>query len=136
MSHWTKAETPFKDLLLVEKACQAFGILLETGKLTARGYQGNRQRVDAMIKGTVYDIGFKWNQKSGTFDIVADEWGLRQDSTMKRLIKGKGFNGLMNSIKKQYAVIGIKKLALRKGHSVKVTQQIDGTIKGKVRILA
>jgi len=71
------------NLDIIEEAVKQMGYTLERGdNVYARGYSGQRIKVDAKITGKQgFDIGFKQNEDSelGSYDLVVDWWGAARE---------------------------------------------------------
>jgi predicted NACHT family NTPase len=84
-SHFSTLRTRITDAECLIKALQSLGI---EGKTNAdvRGFQGQRLRVDvvAVLNGD-FDIGWSENEE-GTFDVIADLWGVSQKHNQTELI--------------------------------------------------
>ena len=127
MSHWSLAETPIKNIDLLKKGAEKVGLKVETGNVVARGYGRRKERVDAVIRGNSYDIGFKWSREKGKYDVIADVWGWETE-------KGRGsYKKTMDSLVDRYTSEEMKKVARAKGHMIHETVEEDGTIRLRVR---
>jgi hypothetical protein len=94
MSHFSTLRTKITDAEVLKNSLRDLGITTKTSA-DVRGYQGQRVRADivAMLEGE-YDLG--WSQNAdGTFDLIADLWGVAKKHNQTELI---------NSINQKYAV--------------------------------
>ncbi len=125
MSHFSKLETQFKDLTLVQKAVNDLNCTCQIGEnMALYGYSQNKKQVDALIRfASGYDIGLKKNIKTESYDIVADWYGVKTDSKM-----------FINQLKQRYAYYTIYQAAEQQGLIISddVCQE-DGSIKLIVR---
>lgn len=81
MSHFTTLKTSIRDLDTLALACEELGYeLITRSDLKARGYNNQSSLVDAMIKSkSGYDIGFKLDNDSQTYQVVCDWWGAERE---------------------------------------------------------
>ncbi len=94
MSHFSTLRTKISDAETLTNSLRDLGIQVKTDA-DVRGYNGLKVRSDivAVLDGD-YDLG--WSQNSdGTFDLIADLWGVAKKHNQTELI---------NSINQKYAV--------------------------------
>jgi len=94
MSHFSTLRTKISDSAILVNSLRDLGINVQTNA-DVRGYNGQRLRADivAILEGE-YDLG--WSENSdGTFDLIADLWGVAKKHNQTELI---------NSINQKYAV--------------------------------
>jgi Protein of unknown function (DUF1257) len=94
MSHFSTLRTKITDAEILKQSLRDLGINVKT-EADVRGYNGQRVRSDivAVLEGE-YDLG--WSRNSdGSFDLVADLWGVAKKHNQTELI---------NSINQKYAV--------------------------------
>lgn len=94
MSHFSTLRTKISDVEILKTSLRDLGITVKT-EADVRGYNGQRVRADlvAVLDGE-YDLG--WSQNAdGTFDLIADLWGVAKKHNQTELI---------NSINQKYAV--------------------------------
>ena len=94
MSHFSTLRTKIGDAEILVNSLRDIGINVQTNA-DVRGYNGQRVRADivAILEGE-YDLG--WSENSdGTFDLIADLWGVAKKHNQTELI---------NSINQKYAV--------------------------------
>ncbi|MGV2829426.1 DUF1257 domain-containing protein [Myxosarcina sp. GI1(2024)] len=94
MSHFSTLRTKISDAEILTNSLKDLGINVKTNA-DVRGYNGQRLRADivAVLDGE-YDLG--WSENSdGTFDLIADLWGVAKKHNQTELI---------NSINQKYAV--------------------------------
>ncbi|MGK7927803.1 MAG: DUF1257 domain-containing protein [Spirulina sp.] len=94
MSHFSTLRTKISDVAILETSLRDLGISVKTDA-DVRGYNGQRVRADlvAVLDGE-YDLGWSRNG-DGTFDLIADLWGVAKKHNQ---------NELINSINQKYAV--------------------------------
>ncbi len=94
MSHFSTLRTKISDVAILETSLRDLGISVKTDA-DVRGYNGQRVRADlvAVLDGE-YDLGWSRNG-DGTFDLIADLWGVAKKHNQTELI---------NSINQKYAV--------------------------------
>jgi hypothetical protein len=119
MSHFTEIKTQIRDMGALKLACQEMGLAL-LGKGEARGYYGNLQTGDHVIrlKGP-YDIALN-RQADGTYGLTSDLWGGHVEAET-----GSGYGRLLQLYGVHKATIE----ARRKGLSVVRRPQQNGGIK-------
>lgn len=94
MSHFSTLRTKITDAEILKNSLRDLGITVKN-EADVRGYNGQRVRADivAVLDGE-YDLG--WSRNSdGTFDLIADLWGVAKKHNQTELI---------NSINQKYAV--------------------------------
>lgn len=94
MSHFSTLRTKITDAEILKCSLQDLGIAIKT-EADVRGYNGQRVRSDivAVLDGE-YDLG--WSQNAnGTFDLIADLWGVAKKHNQTELI---------NAINQKYAI--------------------------------
>ncbi|RMF28018.1 MAG: DUF1257 domain-containing protein [Cyanobacteria bacterium J083] len=94
MSHFSTLRTKISDSEILVNSLRDLGITTKTNA-DVRGYNGQKVRADivAVLEGE-YDLG--WSENSdGTFDLIADLWGVAKKHNQTELI---------NSINQKYAV--------------------------------
>jgi hypothetical protein len=94
MSHFSTLRTKITDAEVLKNSLRDLGITTKS-EADVRGYQGQRVRADiiAVLEGE-YDLGWSRNA-DGTFDLIADLWGVAKKHNQTELI---------NSINQKYAV--------------------------------
>jgi hypothetical protein len=92
--HFSTLRTKITDAEILVKSLQDLGIIVKR-EADVRGSSGQRVRVDivAVLEGD-YDLGWSRNT-DGSFDLIADLWGVAQKHSQTELI---------NSINQKYAV--------------------------------
>lgn len=94
MSHFSTLRTKITDAVILTNSLRDLGINVKNNA-EVRGYNGQQVRADivAVLEGE-YDLG--WSENSdGTFDLIADLWGVAKKHNQTELI---------NSINQKYAV--------------------------------
>ncbi len=94
MSHFSTLRTKITDVEILKTSLSDLGLTVKTNA-DVRGYNGQHVRAElvAMLDGE-YDLG--WSRNSdGTFDLIADLWGVAKKHNQTELI---------NSINQKYAV--------------------------------
>ena len=94
MSHFSTLHTKITDAAILKASLSDLGISVKV-EAHVRGYNGQHVRSDivAVLDGD-YDLG--WSRNSdGTFDLIADLWGVAKKHNQTELI---------NSINQKYAV--------------------------------
>ena len=119
MSHFATIKTQIKDIDALQCACRELGLEL-LAKTRARGYGGNLQRGDYVIrlKGP-FDIAVN-HQKDGTFGLTTDWWAGHVEKEV-----GANYGRLLQL----YGVNKASREARRKGYTVARSTLKDGSIK-------
>ncbi len=103
MSHFSRLRTKITDLELLDKVLRSFGITVKTDA-DVRGFNGQTVRADivAVLEGN-FDLGWIANSERnlGTFDLIADLWGVSQKYSQTELINS--INQRYQEISKGYA---------------------------------
>lgn len=94
MSHFSTLRTKISDAVILKQSLRDLGISVQENA-DVRGYNGQRVRADlvAVLEGD-YDLGWSRNG-DGSFDLVADLWGVAKKHNQTELI---------NAINQKYAV--------------------------------
>ncbi len=94
MSHFSTLRTKINDVEILKVSLRDLGISIKNDA-NVRGYNGQSVRADlvAVLDGE-YDLGWSRNT-DGTFDLIADLWGVAKKHNQTELI---------NSINQKYAV--------------------------------
>lgn len=94
MSHFSTLRTKITDAEILKASLRDLGITVKTNA-EVRGYNGQRVRSDivAVLDGE-YDLGWSRNA-DGTFDLIADLWGVAKKHNQTELI---------NAINQKYAI--------------------------------
>ena len=94
MSHFSTLRTKIANAEILKSSLSDLGIAVKTNA-DVRGYNGQQVRADivAVLEGE-YDLGWTENSE-GTFDLIADLWGVAKKHNQTELI---------NSINQKYAV--------------------------------
>lgn len=84
MSHFTQVKTVIRDREILCDALRKRHYDFQEGEnLTIRGYQGNREKGQVVVKtGSEYDIGFQQQQDS-SYACCADWWGVQNNTAIK-----------------------------------------------------
>jgi hypothetical protein len=79
MSHFTKVTTKIKNLVLLTQALKDLNYETVEGseQVQVRGWHGALEKADLVVKASkTYDIGVKLNAETGSYEFVADWWGV------------------------------------------------------------
>ncbi len=85
MSHFSTLRTKITDSAILQTSLRDLGMVVKTNA-DVRGYNGQRLRADvvAVLDGD-YDLGWSQNE-DGSFDLVADLWGVAKKHNQADLI--------------------------------------------------
>jgi len=79
MSHFTKVATKIKNLVLLQQALKDlnYETVLGSEQVQVRGWHGALETADLVVKASkTYDIGVRLNKETGSYEFVADWWGV------------------------------------------------------------
>lgn len=85
MSHFTTLRSKLNDVEILKDSLRNLGFVVQTD-VTVRGSDRQRVRADvvAVLEGG-YDLGWSRNM-DGSFDLIADLWGVARKHNMSELI--------------------------------------------------
>ena len=118
MSHWTKMKTTMKNKEALVAALKKMYPEHEIVENTqCRGYMGNKEKCEIVVKGMTgaYDIGYKL--KDGTYEQVADWYGIHWTSKKET-----------ESLGQYYASARLKTVAESLGKYYDEVEQSNGDI--------
>ena len=112
MSHFTSVKTKIKQLASLVRALKDLNYdfqLAEEGQtVSVRGYQGQTTDAVMCIKASkTYDIGVKLNKETGTYEFVADWWGVEttrgvtEEEFIKQLTRRYSYHVVKQEIEKK-----------------------------------
>ncbi|WAC04929.1 MAG: DUF1257 domain-containing protein [Methanoregula sp.] len=129
MSHFSRLKTQFKSREVLTECLQEMGYEIETNR-TIKGYAGH-EFVDFSIKTkNGYGIGFRLNDQ-GTYDIIADWWGVR-GTKQENLIDG--LQERINRIQREYAIRMVMEQTRQNGFEmIERADEKDGSVRIVVR---
>jgi len=129
MSHFSRITTKFRHRQALIQCLQEMGHMVETDT-TIKGYHGQHSVDIAVIINHGYGIGFVKNS-NGTYDMVADWWGIRGTGQKKIADELKVQAEL---IQKEYAKKIVLEQAKEEGFDVvSQTEEADGSVRIVVR---
>ncbi len=124
MSHFTKVATKINDLVALKKALDQLGWKYTHNEqgVTVRGYRGQTLSAELSIDMGKYDIGVV-NTEDGTYELVADWWGVETTKGLKEEEVAKEINS-------KYAYQRVLAAVEEQGYTIDTNAvQADGTIK-------
>lgn len=126
MSHFTKVKTRILDRGILEKTLADLNYRLAASDQVA-GWQGATRKADIVVKTRgQFDIGFV-KAADGSFDIVADWWGLKTSVGLDR-------QGFINQLNQRYAYHKVVAEVKARGFAVaEEVVQPDNSIRVVVR---
>jgi hypothetical protein len=129
MSHFSRLKTQFKNREILTECLGEMGYEVETNG-TIKGYAG-QEFVDFSIKTkNGYGIGFRLNDQ-GTYDIIADWWGVKGTRHEKLL---DGLQERVNRIQREYALKMVMEQTRQKGFEmIERSDEKDGSVRIVVR---
>ena len=129
MSHFTTIKTKIQDkeclIEALRKVTTGFSQIVEN--IPIKGYQGRRRQGDVVVKtGKAFDVGFI-KGKDGSYQMVADWWGIRRDGVLKG-----NHQEFLNDVQKEYTVSKVIKTVSKRGFRVQ-SQRVTPT--GEIKLL-
>lgn len=126
MSHFTRVKSRIFDRVALEHALQDLNYRISPISVI-NGWQGATRKADLVAKTSgPYDIGFVKNAE-GSYDIVADWWGLRTTVGIEQ-------EKLVNQLTQRYAYRKVMTEASRYGFSISEEETLnDNSIRVAVR---
>ncbi|MEL7226500.1 MAG: DUF1257 domain-containing protein [Cyanobacteria bacterium J06576_12] len=122
MSHFSQIKTKLRNLSSLQLALNDAGISWQAGPKAVRGYQGDTQTAEVVIEqDNGYDVGFKRNEQTGDYELVADLQYWQQPLSVE---------GFINRVTQRYAYHTVVNESASQGFQV--SEQVDnqdGSIK-------
>jgi len=129
LSHFSRLKTIIKDKEILEDTLKDLGYNIRHSS-SISGFEGTTTNVElaiSMPKG--YDIGFVRNN-AGTFDIIADFWGVDNQARNKL---NRDLKTVENRIKRDYSIKKVLKETSEQGFEVVEKEENNGTMRITVR---
>lgn len=121
MSHFSTVKTELRDRAALIDALRDLGHDPSEGERAVRGYRGQTVQAELTLPGSGGgDIGFRWNEASGSYELVADLDLWQQPVPVERFLA---------RLTQQYALRSILSASAAEGFEVaEQTQATDGSI--------
>lgn len=121
MSHFSTVKTELRDRQALVEALRDLGHSPSEGQRPVRGYRGHTVLADfALPQNGGGDIGFRWNEASGSYELVTDLDLWRQQVPVERFLA---------QLTQRYALRSILAATAQEGFQVsEQTQLQDGSI--------
>ncbi|MEI6830240.1 MAG: DUF1257 domain-containing protein [Synechococcaceae cyanobacterium ELA445] len=121
MSHFSTVKTELRDRQALVEALRDLGHVPSEGQRPVRGYRGQTVLADLTLpQNEGGDIGFRWNEASGSFELVTDLELWKQQVPVERFLA---------QLTQRYALRSILAASSREGFQVsEQTQLQDGSI--------
>ena len=121
MSHFSTVKTELRQLDPLVQSLKDMGFPPEQGARTVRGYQGQTVTADLAVTMQVGgDLGFRWNAKSGSYELVTDLDLWKQQIPIERFLA---------KLTQRYALNTVLAATANEGFQVaEQTQAQDGSI--------
>ncbi|NQV11026.1 MAG: DUF1257 domain-containing protein [Cyanobacteria bacterium] len=121
MSHFSTVKTELKDRAALLDALRDLGHEPELGERPVRGYRGQTVLAELALPQTEGgDIGFRWNQESGSYELVTDLDLWKQPIPVERFLA---------QLTQRYALHTILAASTQEGFQVsEQSQHTDGSI--------
>ncbi|MEL6938146.1 MAG: DUF1257 domain-containing protein [Cyanobacteria bacterium J06598_1] len=124
MSHFSQIKTKLRNLSSLQLALNDTGISWQAGPKAVRGYQGNTQTAEVVIEqDNGYDVGFKRNEQTGDYELVADLQYWQQSLSVE---------GFINKVTQRYAYHTV--LNESAGNGFQVSEQVENA-DGSIRLV-
>lgn len=122
MSHFSQIKTKIRNLDSLQAALTDVGAQWKSGPVEVRGYQGQTEVADVVIEqANGYDIGFRHNDQTHEYELVADLQYWQQPLTV---------DGFLNQVTQRYAFHTVLSESSRQGFQVAEQQtNQDGSIR-------
>lgn len=115
MSHFSQIKTKLRNLSSLQLALNDAGISWQAGPKAVRGYKGDTQTAEVVIEqDNGYDVGFKRNEQTGDYELVADLQYWQQPLSVE---------GFINQITQRYAYHTVVNESASQGFQV--SEQVD-----------
>ena len=99
MSHFSTVKTELRQLEPLVKALEDLGYSPEQGEKPVRGYRGQVAIADlAVVPKDGGDIGFQWNEATGTYELVTDLDLWKQNIPIERFLAKLTQRYALNSV--------------------------------------
>ncbi|MBE9078475.1 DUF1257 domain-containing protein [Romeria aff. gracilis LEGE 07310] len=122
MSHFSQIKTKLRNLPSLQAALTDVGSKWQAGPRAVRGYQGQTEMAEVVIEqANGYDVGFKRNQQTGDYQLVADLQYWQQPLSV---------DGFLNQVTQRYAYHTVLSETAQQGFQVaEQTASEDGSIR-------
>ncbi len=122
MSHFSQIKTKIRNLPALQAALTDMGADWKAGPQTVRGYQGTTETAEVVIEqDNGYDLGFKRNEETGDYELVADMQYWQQSLSV---------DGFLNKVTQRYAYHTVVSETASQGFQVaEQTVAKDGSIR-------
>jgi hypothetical protein len=118
LSHFTTVATQVNDLVCLAEALDDTEMEYSREDLTVRGWRGNKETADMVIRtGGSYDIGVR-RLKNGFYEFVADWWGVETST-------GKTQEEVLHPLLQRYAYRKVSKEIKAKGYQIAREQKTE-----------
>lgn len=121
MSHFSTIKTELRDRQALLAAIADLGHTASEGERPVRGYRGQLVSADLAIpQGNGADIGFRWNEAGGCYELVTDLDLWQQPQPVERFLA---------QLTQRYALHTILAATAREGFQVtEQSQRLDGAL--------
>ena len=121
MSHFSTVKTELRQLEPLVKSLRELGYSPEQGQHPVRGYQGQTVTAEiAVSMSTGGDLGFRWNDQSGAYELVTDLDLWKQKIPVERFLA---------QLTQRYALNTVLAATSQEGFEVAEQKQtVDGAI--------
>lgn len=122
MSHFSQIKTKIRNLDSLKVTLSDLGADWKAGPCEVRGYQGQTQTADVVIaQDNGYDIGFRRNQDTSDYELVADLQYWKQPLTV---------DGFLSQVTQRYAYNTVLSETSRQGFQLSEEQvREDGSVR-------
>ncbi len=124
MSHFSQIKTKLRNLSSLQLALSDAGVSWQSGPRAVRGYRGDTQTAEVVIEqDNGYDVGFKRNEQTGDYELVADLQYWQQPLSVE---------GFINQVTQRYAYHTVLNESASQGFQV--AEQVDSK-DGSIRLV-
>jgi hypothetical protein len=122
MSHFSQITTKIRNLDSLKAALTDLGTPWKSGPCDVKGYQGQTETAEVVItQDNGYDIGFRHNPETDSYELVADLQYWQQPLTVQ---------GFLNQVTQRYAYTTVLSEATKQGFQLAEEQrQTDGSVR-------
>ena len=114
MSHFTKVQTKIKNFVHLLQALKDLGYETVEGStnVQVRGWHGALETADLIVKASkTYDIGVRLNAETGSYEFVADWWGVETT-------RGVSQKDFIEQVVRRYAYHVVTKEVTARGYTI------------------
>ena len=109
MSHFSTVKTELRQLAPLVQALKDLGYSPDQGERPVRGYRGQTVTADlAVAMDNGGDLGFRWNEKTGAYELVTDLDLWKQTIPVERFLSKLTQSYALNTVLKASGIEGFQ----------------------------